>query len=164
MKLLFSFLYLYGLWCRLNTCLWLNSCLKKDLQVIRTSWRAKGVIFGQLKSVTSHHQVHELWQSALEHCHESAPASRVMTERSCHELALASRVATARSCNFSILSSFLVLGITLPIEVQIKWIKLLWKVNTEYFSWRKYSGIKLFEWMKMPLNLLLLFGIVTFGD
>ena len=70
-----------------------------------------------------------------------------------------------KSHNFSDLSSFLVLRITLSTDVRIKWFKLLWKDNSEYYKFHKTLSWENIVWMdKNTLELAACAWMVTLGD
>ena len=69
--------------------------------------------------------------------HQPSLLCRVVSRARVVNLAILSK-----SHNFSALSSFRILEIILPTDIQIGWFKLVWKDNSEYYNFHEETFLR----------------------
>ena len=116
------------------------------VELMKEAFQAKGCKLGVF---TSRQPLHEsppfLAVSSRQSLHDSSPFLTVSSHQPLHESSPILSVSSlqpftschlpfsVKSCNFLALSSFRILDIILCNDVQIEWLKLIWKDNTEYY-------------------------------
>ena len=123
--------------CVFYTCFSFDKCLERVLDLLE--WRLK-LLKPKGESLECSRVVKVFTSRPPSSCHDSSKlheSSTLLSVTSREPFTSRQHAKDFKSHNFSDLSNFLVLRITLSIDVQIEWFKLLWKDNSEYYKFHE---------------------------